>query len=424
MTAEHLLASDQHPDHHVLEGERFIATVYNAIRQNPALWASTALLITYDEHGGIYDHVPPPACTPDGFVAQPKDTKTDRPFLFDRLGVRVPAILVSPWVAKGTVVDGRVFEHASIPATVTKWLLPGFDETQRTPRERAAETFLDLLSLPAMRMDSLSRGAAAPGDRSSVTPELAVPKRPRNAFNPNRRASGLIKAQIEHLEAAAGIRRAKTARRKKERSEGEAAAVHRTVDGADLRARRNRPRAGDGRAATAISSLPEPRGRGHGPARQPARSAPRRRAGSDRRPSASRLPARAETVRADAKGRAPSMRRLVMLACLSLAAPLAAQTPAPTTQDESAFHAELRREGERLKETCSELNLQATRRLRRRPGHRSSASRQLRHARAAERCRVRSRARDAPYAERKLAAELERGLRRRVQRRLARRAHI
>ena len=219
----HLLASDQHPDHHVLEGERFIATIYNAIRENPALWASTALLITYDEHGGIYDHVPPPACTPDGFVAQPKDTETDKPFHFDRLGVRVPAVLVSPWVPKGTVVDGRVFEHASIPATLTKWLLPGFDETQRSPRERAAETFLDLLSLPAMRMDSLSRGAAAPGDRSDLTPELAVPKRPRNAFNPNRRASGLIKAQIEHLEAAAGIRRAKAARRPKERSEGEAA---------------------------------------------------------------------------------------------------------------------------------------------------------------------------------------------------------
>jgi hypothetical protein len=52
-----------------------------------------------------------------------------------------------------------------------------------------------------------------------------------------------------------------------------------------------------------------------------------------------------------------SMKRLMMLAYLTLAAPLAAQTPAPTTQNESAFHAELRREGERLKETCSELNL-------------------------------------------------------------------
>ncbi len=64
-----ILASDQHPDHHVQEGERFIAAVYNAIRQNAALWESTALLIVYDEHGGIYDHVPPPACLPDLFVA-------------------------------------------------------------------------------------------------------------------------------------------------------------------------------------------------------------------------------------------------------------------------------------------------------------------------------------------------------------------
>jgi phospholipase C len=126
-----------------------------AIRENPALWSSTALLITYDEHGGIYDHVAPPSCTPDGFVAQPKDTKTGQPFHFDRLGVRVPAILVSPWVAKGTVVDdGRVFEHSSIPATAMKWLLPTFDNSQRSPREAAAPTFLDLLTLNAMRTDT------------------------------------------------------------------------------------------------------------------------------------------------------------------------------------------------------------------------------------------------------------------------------
>lgn len=150
-----IIASDQHPDHHVLEGERFIASVYNAIRNNPALWEHTALLITYDEHGGIYDHVPPPMCTPDGFVAQPKDTGTGQPFLFNRLGVRVPAVLVSPWVPKGTVVGStRVFEHASIPATVTKWLLPFFDDAQRSPREAAAETFLDLLSAPVMRTDT------------------------------------------------------------------------------------------------------------------------------------------------------------------------------------------------------------------------------------------------------------------------------
>jgi phospholipase C len=148
-----ILASDQHPDHHVQEGERFIAAVYNAIRQNAVLWASTALLIVYDEHGGIFDHVPPPACTPDGFVAQPDATGTGKPFLFDRLGVRVPAILVSPWIPRGTVVGtDRVFEHASIPGTATSFFLQHYED--RSPREKAAATFLDLLTLPAMRTDA------------------------------------------------------------------------------------------------------------------------------------------------------------------------------------------------------------------------------------------------------------------------------
>jgi phospholipase C len=145
-----LPGSDQHPDHDVREGERFIASVYQAIKNNAALWESTALLITYDEHGGTYDHVPPPSCTPDGFVAQPDSTQTGMPFRFDRLGVRVPAVLVSPWIARGTVVPGvggpggRVFEHASIPATATKLFLGAFDD--RSPREKQADTFLDLLT--------------------------------------------------------------------------------------------------------------------------------------------------------------------------------------------------------------------------------------------------------------------------------------
>lgn len=146
------LASDQHPDHDVQAGEIFIASIYNAIRQNPALWKSTALLIAYDEHGGIYDHVPPPACLADGFKASDQDTGVPgQPFAFDRLGVRVPAVLVSPWIPKATVVpgtedpvNGRIFEHASIPATVTKQFLGTYDE--RSPREKAALTFLDLLS--------------------------------------------------------------------------------------------------------------------------------------------------------------------------------------------------------------------------------------------------------------------------------------
>lgn len=144
-----ILASDQHPDHHVLEGERFIASIYNAIRSNEDLWKKTALLITYDEHGGIFDHKVPPSCTPDGYESDPTETG-GVPFKFDRLGVRVPAVLVSPWVPKGTVVPStRVFEHASIPATVTEKFLGTYDD--RTPREKSAETFLDLLSLSSPR---------------------------------------------------------------------------------------------------------------------------------------------------------------------------------------------------------------------------------------------------------------------------------
>ena len=148
-----ILASDQHPDHNVQEGEKFIASVYNAIRSNPTLWESTALLIVYDEHGGIYDHVVPPACAPDGYSAKAADTGTGEGFSFNRLGVRVPAVLVSPYIPRGIVVPGpedpanaRVFEHACIPATITNFFLNG--DAKRTVREKQANTFLDLLSGP------------------------------------------------------------------------------------------------------------------------------------------------------------------------------------------------------------------------------------------------------------------------------------
>jgi phospholipase C len=146
-----LIASDQHPDHDVRAGEQFIASVYNAIRNNPNLWPNTAILVVYDEHGGIFDHVAPPSCTPDGFVAQPSATGTPDAFHFDRLGVRVPAILISPWVQRGSVIND-VFEHASIPGTVTEYFIGQYDN--RSPREKVANTFLQYLNLPAQRADS------------------------------------------------------------------------------------------------------------------------------------------------------------------------------------------------------------------------------------------------------------------------------
>jgi phospholipase C len=154
------VANDQHPDHDVRAGECLIAEVYMRIRNNKNLWPNTVLLVVYDEHGGIYDHVVPPACTPDQFTAPANGTGTGMEFKFDRLGVRVPAILISPWIPKNTVVD-RVFDHASIPRTVSKFLQVN---APCSPRETSADVFIEpnvqpvdpnrnLLSLATMRDD-------------------------------------------------------------------------------------------------------------------------------------------------------------------------------------------------------------------------------------------------------------------------------
>jgi phospholipase C len=104
--------NDDHPPHNIFKAEKLIADVYNAVRSNPALWESTLLVVAYDEHGGFYDHVEPPQAVP------PDDHREE--WTFDRLGVRVPAILVSPWV--DARVERTVFDHTSLLKYLTeKW---------------------------------------------------------------------------------------------------------------------------------------------------------------------------------------------------------------------------------------------------------------------------------------------------------------
>ena len=100
--------NDQHPPHDVLKGDELIASVYNAIRANEAVWKKSLLIITWDEHGGFYDHVRPPMATP------PDDKRHE--YTFDEYGVRVPAVLVSPWVTRGSVfrAEQRVLDHTSV----------------------------------------------------------------------------------------------------------------------------------------------------------------------------------------------------------------------------------------------------------------------------------------------------------------------
>jgi phospholipase C len=106
--------NDDHPPHNIMKGEKLIADVYNAIRSNDELWKSTLLVVVFDEHGGFYDHVsPPPAVPPDEHQEE---------YAFDRLGVRVPAVLISPLVGKR--VESTQFDHTSLlKYMVNKWNL-------------------------------------------------------------------------------------------------------------------------------------------------------------------------------------------------------------------------------------------------------------------------------------------------------------
>ena len=105
--------NDGHPPHDIMRSEKLIADVYNALRANDALWRSTLLIVMFDEHGGFYDHVVPPKAVP------PDDAKPSE-YTFDQLGVRVPAVLVSPWVKPG--VDHTQFDHTSVLKYLTeKW---------------------------------------------------------------------------------------------------------------------------------------------------------------------------------------------------------------------------------------------------------------------------------------------------------------
>jgi phospholipase C len=127
----------QHPTHSVTLGDEFLRRVYDALKANEDIWATTLLIITYDEHGGFFDREPPPRTVP------PSDEmENDFGFTFDLLGVRVPAVVVSPHIPARTVDDG-LHDHASIVRTV----FDAFDIDERhTNRDMHATSVLPLLT--------------------------------------------------------------------------------------------------------------------------------------------------------------------------------------------------------------------------------------------------------------------------------------
>src|SRR5258706_3636181 len=114
-------ANSQHAPEDVRFGEHLIADVYDALAANEALWKQSALIVTYDEHGGFFDHVMPgPAPNPDGQNSPNPDDHaafTVPPFAFDRIGLRVPALIASPWIPK-CIVENRPLQHTSVIKTV------------------------------------------------------------------------------------------------------------------------------------------------------------------------------------------------------------------------------------------------------------------------------------------------------------------
>ncbi len=132
-------SSDYHPPHNVQHAEKFLVDVYNAVQSSPYR-DRILFIVTFDEHGGTYDHVPPPlgAAPP-----MPKPVAKNG-FTYDRFGVRVPAIVVSSWVKPGTVFRAAPgttpFDHTSVLATLRDWKnIPAADFLP-SPRIAAAPT--------------------------------------------------------------------------------------------------------------------------------------------------------------------------------------------------------------------------------------------------------------------------------------------
>ena len=137
----------------VLLGEELIWEVYNAVKNSNSShgnnWQNTLLIIVFDEHGGCYDHVPPP----------PQVTPPDLPgctewsdFGFTRLGLRVPMVMVSAHIAKNTVINTPMHHASFIKTMQTKWnrVTPGKFPTL-SPRQADAPAFTEVFTSPAVR---------------------------------------------------------------------------------------------------------------------------------------------------------------------------------------------------------------------------------------------------------------------------------
>jgi len=158
--------SSQHPMDDVHGGEALLKAVFKAIHASP-YWSSSVLIVLYDEHGGFYDCLPPPEATPPG--DKPPFGYNRHGFDFSTLGVRVPALVISPLLRVGSV-DSTVYDHSSVPKLLEDlWGLKPL-----TDRDSKANSPLSLLSLSRPREDRIELP-------EPMSPLHAAPRRPSSA---------------------------------------------------------------------------------------------------------------------------------------------------------------------------------------------------------------------------------------------------
>lgn len=110
-----------HPPLPMSFGEAFLKNVYDALTSNPAKWSRTVMIVCYDEHGGFFDHVAPPAIP----YSEPPNGEWADHTPFASLGVRIPALVVSPLVDRGSVFHGLLDHTSILQLIVDRFGVPG-----------------------------------------------------------------------------------------------------------------------------------------------------------------------------------------------------------------------------------------------------------------------------------------------------------
>jgi phospholipase C len=145
--ADYQCGTSQHPLDDVTRGEALIKSVYEAIRNSP-VWNASLLMVTWDEHGGFFEHMAPPETVAPGDTGIDSNWNQSK-FTFEQLGPRVPAVVISPLIPQN-LIDHRVYDHSSIPATVEAC----FGLSPMTQRDAQANNLLSLVSLAQPREDT------------------------------------------------------------------------------------------------------------------------------------------------------------------------------------------------------------------------------------------------------------------------------